>query len=111
MDDDDRAAGQLVVTGDPAPDVLAVVDEELQVQPRGLAARVAVARRGLLDAPQAASEGDVGRLDRVEQERGVRTTVFREQERRIALELGEAERRFEPAGERVQRGGGPERSR
>src|SRR3990170_3285067 len=30
MDDDDRAAGQLVVTGDPAPDVLAVVDEELQ---------------------------------------------------------------------------------
>ena len=43
VDDDDRGARQLVAAGDRRPDVLAVVDEELQVEPRRLAAGVAVA--------------------------------------------------------------------
>ena len=65
-------------------------------------ARVAVAARRLVDAPQPTPEGEVGRLDRVEQQRPVGASVLDEQERGIALELGQSERRLQPADDRLE---------
>ena len=102
VDDDDVRPGQLVPAGDATPDERAVVDEHLEVEPGRQPARVAVARRRLVDAPQPAPEGEVGRLDRVEQEGPVGAPVLDEQERRVALELGQSERRLQPADDRLE---------
>ncbi len=97
VDEDDIGSGQLVAPGDRTPDVGAVVHEQLEVESRGQPARVAVAARGLVDAPQPPPEGEIGGFDGVEQQRAVRTAVLDEEEGRVALELGEAEGRIEPA--------------
>ena len=95
VDNNDRRPGQLVAPGDRGPDVLAVVEEELQVEPGRLAAGVAVAAGRLLDAPEPAAESDVRDLDRVEEQRPVGPAVLDEEERGVALELGQPERRLE----------------
>ena len=102
VDDDDVGARELVPPGDPTPHERAVVDEQLEVQPRRQPARVAVAARRLVDAPQPTPEREVGGFDRVEQQRPVGAPVLDEQERRVTLELGQAERRLEPADDRLE---------
>ena len=67
VDHDDGGAGELVAAGDPAAHVLAVVDEELQVQLWRTLTGVAVAGRRLGDAPQTPPKGDIGGLDGVEE--------------------------------------------
>ena len=102
VDDDDVRPGQLVPAGDTTPDERAVVDEQLEVEPGSQPARIAVAGRRLVDAPQPAPKGEVGRLDRVEQEGPVGAPILDEQERRIALELGQPERRLQAADDRLE---------
>ncbi len=101
-DDDDVRTRQLVAAGDSTPDEGAVVDEHLQVQLGRQPTRVAVAGRRLVDAPEPAPEGEVGSLDRVEQQGPVGAPVLDEQERRVALELDQSERRLEAADDRLQ---------
>ena len=102
MRDDDIGTRQLVAPGDATPDEGPMVDEHLEVEPRCQPTRVAVAGRRLVDAPQSTPEGEVGRLDRVEQQRPVGAPVLDEQERGITLELGQSERRLEAADDRLQ---------
>ena len=87
MGEDDVGSRQLVSTGDATPDEGPVVDKQLEVESRSQTTRVAVATRRLVDAPQAPPEGDVGRLDRVEQQRPVGASVFGEEECCVTLEL------------------------
>ena len=94
--------GQLVPAGDATPDERTMVDEYLEIEPRRQPARVAVAGRGLVDAPQPATEGEIARLDGVEQQRPVGPPVLDEQERGIAFELGQTERRFQAADDRLE---------
>ena len=84
------------------PDVRAVVDEELEVELRGQAARVAVAAAGLVDAAQPAPEGEVRRLDRVQEQRAVGPAVLDEEEGGIALELRQPEGRVQAADDRLE---------
>ena len=109
VDEDDVRSRQLVATGDATANEGAVMDEHLEVEFRGQPARVAVATRGLVDAPQPAPEGDVGRLDRVEEERPVGSPVLDEEEGRIALELRQPERRFQAADDRLEQVAGDRR--
>src|SRR3954452_7495327 len=102
MDDDHVRSCELVATRDATPDERAVVDEQLEVESGSQPARVAVACRGLVDAPQPAPEGEVRSLDRVEQKRRFRTPILDEQERSVALELGHTERRFQATDYRLQ---------
>ena len=97
VDEDHVRSGQLVATGDAAANEGPVVDEQLEVEPGRQLARVAVAARGLVDAPQPASERDVGRLDRIEEQRPVGPPVLDEEERGVAFELGQPERRLQAA--------------
>ena len=66
------------------------------------AARLARAAGGRLDAAQSTPERVVGRLDGIDQERAVGPLVLDVQEGGVALELGQAERRLEPADDRLQ---------
>ena len=109
VDEDDVGPGELVAAGDAAPDERAVVDEHLEVEPRRQPARVAVAGRRLVDAAQPPPEGEVGRLDRVEQQRPVGPPVLDEQERGVALELRQAERRVQAADDRLEEVAGDRR--
>ena len=102
MDDDDIGSRQLVAAGDLTPDEGAVVDEHLEVEPRRQATRVAIAARGLVDAPESTPEREVGRLDRVEQQRPVGSSVLDEEERGVTLELRQPERRLEAADDRLE---------
>ena len=96
------APGELVAAGDPAAHVLAVVDEELEVQLRRTLAGVAVAGRRLVDAPEASPKGDVGGLDRVEEEGSLGPPVLDAQERGVALELRQPERRLQAPDDRLE---------
>ena len=109
VDDDDVRPGQLVATGDAAPDERAVVDEHLEVELGSQPARVAVTGRRLIDAAQPAPEGEVRRFDRVEQEGPVGAAVLDEHEGGIALELGQPERRFQTADDRLEQVAGDDR--
>ena len=80
MDQADVAPSQLVATGDSTADEGPVVDQHLEVQPGSQKTRVAVATGRLVDASQAAPEGDVRRLDRIEEERSVGASVFGEED-------------------------------
>ena len=102
MGDDDIGSRQLVAPGDATPDEGTVVDEHLEVESRRQPTRVAVAGRRLVDAPQSTPEGEVGGLDRVEQQGPVGAPVLDEQERRVTLELDQSERRLQPADDRLQ---------
>jgi hypothetical protein len=79
-----------------------VVDEQLEVEFGRQPARVAIAGAGLVDAAQAASEGDLCRLDGVEQERPLGSSVLDEEERGVPFELRQAERRLQPADDRLE---------
>ena len=109
MDEDDVRSGQLVATGDATADEGAVVDEQLQVEPGSQPARVAVATRGLVDAPQAPPEGEVGRLDGVEEERPIGASVLDEEECGVALELRQPERRLQATDDRLEEVAGDRR--
>ncbi len=100
--EDDVRPSQLVPTGDASTNERAVVHEEFEVEPGRQPARVAVAARGPVDAPQPTPECDVGRLDRVEEQRAVGPPVLDEEECRIALELGQPERWFQAADDRLE---------
>ena len=89
MDDDHVRADELLVPGDPVPDDHPVVDHELEVQARHQRAGVALAGRCLGDVAQAAPEGEVCPLDRVEELRAVDTRSERIGEGGIALKLGQ----------------------
>ena len=71
MDHDHVAADEFLATGHPLPGDQAVMDDELQVEPRDVGAGVAVALRRLADVAHAPPEGDVAVLDRVLQGRSV----------------------------------------
>ena len=71
MDHDDVAADQFLATGHPLPGDQAVMDDELQVEPRDVGAGVAVALRRLADVAQAPPEGDVAVLDGVLEDRSI----------------------------------------
>ena len=102
MDEDDVRSGQLVATRDATADERPVMDEELEVEAGRQPARVAVAARGLVDAAQPSPERDVRGLDRIEEQGSVGAPVLDEQERRIAFELRQPERRFETADDRLE---------
>ena len=102
MDEDDVRPGQLIATGDAAANEGPVMHEQLEVEFGSQPTRVAVAAGGLVDAAQAAPEGDVGRLDRVEEERPVGSPVLDEEEGGIALELRQPEGRIEAADDRLE---------
>ena len=102
MDEDDVGPGELIATRDPGVDVRAVVDEQLEVEPRRQPARVAIAAGGRVDAPEPAPEREVRGLDRVEQERPVGPSILDEQEGGVAFELGQAERRIEATDDRLE---------
>jgi hypothetical protein len=70
---------------------LAVVDDELEIEIAHRSASFALAARGLLDVTQAATELEIGLLDRVLQERAVDLLADRVNESSIAFELGESE--------------------
>ena len=91
MDDDHVRAEQLLAAGDLLDDRLPVVDDELEVEVRDPAARVALARGGLPDVATAAPEPEVAALDGVEQQRAVDRLAEGVRERRVALELGQPE--------------------
>ena len=109
MGHDDIGTSQLVAPGDATPDEGPMVDEDLEVEPRGQPTRVAVAGGRLVDAPQSTPEGEVGRLDRVEQQRPVCAPVLDEQERRVTLELDQSERRLQPADDGLEQVAGDRR--
>ena len=58
---------------------------------------------------QPAPEGEIARLDRIEEQRPVGSPVLDEQERCIALELGQSERRLQAADDRLQEVAGDDR--
>ncbi len=78
------------------------MNEHLEVEPGRQPARVAVASRRLVDAPQTTPEGKVGGLDRVEQQGPIGAPVLDEQERGVTLELVQSEWRLQPADDRLQ---------
>ena len=67
--------------------------DEFEVEMLHLAAGVALAGGGLLDVAQSLAEGEVCRLDGVLEHRAVDLVGDRVEEGRVALELGEPERR------------------
>ena len=109
VDEDDVGSGQLVATGDATADERPVMDEELEIEAGSQPARVAVAARGLVDAAEASTEGQVRRLDRIEEQRPVGASVLDEQEGRIAFELHQPERRFETTDDRLEKVAGDDR--
>ena len=80
---------------DPLADDPAVVGDDLEIEVRDEDAGVALARRRLADVAEAAPEREVAALDRVLELRPVDRLGDRVDERRVALELGELERRPE----------------
>ena len=75
--------------------------DELQVEVLHISAGAAFAGRCLLDVAQPLTESEVGRLDRVLEERSVNLVVDRVEKGRVALELGEPERRAQAPHHRV----------
>jgi hypothetical protein len=65
-------------------------------------AGVAIAGRRLGDAPQATAEGDVGSLDGVEQQGALGPPALHPQERGVALELRQPERRLQAPDHRLE---------
>ena len=109
VNEDHVGSGELVATGDEAPDVRAVVHEQLQIEPGSKPARVAVAACRLFDAAQPAPEGEVGGLEGVDEQKAVRPLILDVQEGCIALELRQAERRLEPADDGLEQVAGDRR--
>src|SRR3981081_3858857 len=72
---------------------LAVVDDELKIEIAHRNAGFALADRGLRDVAQAPTELEIGRLDRILQERAVDLLRHRVDESGIALKLGQCEGR------------------
>ena len=78
-----------------------MVADELQVEVLHLPAGAALAGCCLTDVAQPLTEGEVGRLDGVLEERSVNLVVDRVEKGRVALELGEPERRAQEPHHRV----------
>src|ERR1700722_4561890 len=69
------------------------MNHELDVEALHPAARLALARAGLLDAAEPLAEGEIGLFDRILDERSIDFVGKRIDESRVAFELCEAERR------------------
>ena len=102
MNDDDVGSGELVPTRDLCPDILAVMDEQLQVKLGREATRVAVTAGRLINASQPAAEGEVRSLDRVEEQRCIGAPVLDPQEGRVAFEFRQPERRVQATDNRLK---------
>ena len=101
VNEDDVAAGEFLAARHLLLDELAVVADELEVEILHLAAGVALAGGRLLDVAKPLPEGEIGRLDGVLEHRAVDLVGDRVEEGRVALELGEPERRPQPPHHRV----------
>src|SRR6266571_4503860 len=101
MNDDDIATGELLAASHPVLDELAMVADELQVELLYIPAGAAFAGCCLTDVAQPLTEGEVGRLDGVLEERSVNFVVDRVEKGRVTLELGEPERRAQAPHHRV----------
>jgi hypothetical protein len=85
-------AHELLAPGHSLPDHEPMVDDRLEVERRDTDARITLAVRRLADVSKASPERDVGRLDRVLEDRAVRGCRDQVAERGVALELGQPER-------------------
>ena len=101
MNEDDVAAGEFLAARHLVLDELAVVADEFEVEILHPAAGVALAGGRLADVAKTLPEGEVGRLDGVLEHRSVDLVGDRVEEGRVALELGEPERRPQPPHHRV----------
>ena len=77
------------------------MNHELDVEALHSAARLALASARLLDAAEPLAERKIGLFDRVLQERSIDLVGKRVNEGRVALKLGEAERRTQRPDQRV----------
>ena len=93
---DDVAAGEFVAARHLLLDELAVVADEFEVEILHPAAGVARAGGRLADVAKTLPEGEIRRLHGVLQHRAVDLVGDRVEEGRVALELGEPERRPQP---------------
>jgi hypothetical protein len=93
MDDDHVTTYEFLPSGHPLPRDEAVMDDELEVEPRDVGTGVAFALGRLPDVAEAPPEGDVAMLDRVLEDRSVDDVGDNVGEGRVALELGQAEGR------------------
>ena len=105
MDDDDVAPDELL----PGPELLAtdpaVMGDHLEIEMRDEGARVALARRRLLDIAEPTAELEVTALDRVLELRRVDDVGDRVDERGVALELRELEGRAKSGDDRAHQVG------
>ena len=58
--------------------------------------------RCLLDAPEPPAEREIGRFDGIQEQRALGPAILDVEERRIAFELGQPERRLEPPDDRLE---------
>ena len=78
-----------------------MVNDELHIEALHEAARLTLAAVRLLDVAQPLSESEIRRLDRILEERSVNLICDRVDERGVALEFGETERRTERSQQRI----------
>jgi hypothetical protein len=101
VDEDHVAAGKLLATRHLLPDELAVMNDELDVEALHLAASLALAAIGLFEVAQPLAERETGLLDGILQQRAVDLGGGRVNERRVAFEFREAERRTQRPDQRI----------
>jgi hypothetical protein len=87
VDEDDVLPCELLAAGSGAPDEVAVVDDEFEIELRRLGTCVARAVRRVLDAAESLAKPEVTLLDRVEQHRGVQLAVEGVPKSGVPLEL------------------------
>ena len=105
MNQDHVAADQLFLPGHDLLGDLSAVGDELEIERRDQPAGVAFADRGLLDVTLPPAEGEIHTLDRVLQMRAVELRRGEIDERRIAFELRQLERRAKCADDRIDQVG------
>ncbi len=101
VDQDHVAAGEFFAARHPLPDELAVMNDELDVEALHAAAGLTLAAVGLLDVAEPPAEGEIRSLGGILEKRPVDLVGQRIDERRVAFELGEAERRPERPDQRI----------
>ena len=101
VNEDHVPAGEFLAARHLLPDELAIMNDELDVEALHPAAGLALAAVGLLDVAEPLAEHKIGLLDRILQERPVDPVGERVNERRVAFELGEAERGPERPDQRI----------
>ena len=102
VDEDHIGAREFLRAGDVADNVLAVVDEEFEVETRDTNACIAWAGCCVDDVPKPFLKGEVRRFDRVHQHRWIHCLRVDIGEGRITFELGELEDRLDRADDRFE---------